>query len=125
VVGFGTQKKVNLTGAVSMITAEDIEDRPITSVSTALQGLMPGLTAISPSGQPGGGNATLRIRGIGTTNNADPFIVIDGVPGDIDFINPNDIESVSVLKDAASAAIYGSRAANGVILVTTKKGKFN
>ncbi|UPK70711.1 SusC/RagA family TonB-linked outer membrane protein [Chitinophaga filiformis] len=125
VVGFGTQKKVNLTGAVSMIGEKDLAGRPLTSMSTALQGLMPGLTVVSNTGFPGDPKSTIRVRGVGTTNNANPFILIDGVPGDINFLNPADIESVSVLKDAASASIYGSRAANGVILVTTKKGKLN
>ncbi|MBW8686418.1 SusC/RagA family TonB-linked outer membrane protein [Chitinophaga rhizophila] len=125
VVGFGTQKKVNLTGAVNMIGEKELEGRPVTSMSNALQGLMPGLTVVSNSGFPGDPKATIRVRGIGTTNNSNPFILIDGVPGDLNFLNPTDIESVSVLKDAASAAIYGSRAANGVILVTTKKGKLN
>ncbi|MBE7179087.1 MAG: TonB-dependent receptor plug domain-containing protein, partial [Mucilaginibacter polytrichastri] len=125
VVGYGTQKKVNLTGAVAVTNAEDIAGRPLTAVSTGLSGLVPGLTAVSPRGQPGASNAELRIRGVGTTNNSNPFVLIDGIPGDLNWINPSDIESVSVLKDAASASIYGSRAANGVILVTTKKGKFN
>ncbi|WP_217602728.1 TonB-dependent receptor [Chitinophaga sp. GbtcB8] len=125
VVGYGTQKKVNLTGAVAMVGEKELAGRPVTSMSTALQGLLPGLTAINNTGFPGAGGATLRIRGTGTTNNANPFILIDGIPGDINFLNPTDIESVSVLKDAASAAIYGSRAANGVILVTTRKGKQN
>ncbi|RYY21949.1 MAG: SusC/RagA family TonB-linked outer membrane protein, partial [Sphingobacteriaceae bacterium] len=125
VVGYGTQKKVNLTGAVAMVTAEAFESRPITSVSTGLQGLLPGLAAVSFTGQPGASNATLRIRGVGTTNNSAPFVVVDGIPGDLNYLNPDDIETVSVLKDAASAAIYGSRAANGVILVTTKRGKLN
>jgi len=125
VVGYGTQKKVDLTGAVSMVGEKELAGRPVTAMSTALQGLAPGLTAINNTGFPGAGGATLRIRGTGTTNNSNPFILIDGVPGDINFLNPTDIESISVLKDAASAAIYGSRAANGVILVTTKKGKRN
>ena len=125
VVGYGTQKKVNLTGAVAMVTSEAFESRPITSVSTSLQGLLPGLAAVSFTGQPGASNATLRIRGLGTTNNSAPFVVIDGIPGDLNYLNPEDIESVSVLKDAASAAIYGSRAANGVILITTKRGRLN
>lgn len=125
VVGYGTQKKVNLTGAVAMVTAEAFESRPITSVSTGLQGLLPGLAAVSFTGQPGSSNATLRIRGVGSTNNSAPFVVVDGIPGDLNYLNPDDIESVSVLKDAASAAIYGSRAANGVILITTKRGRLN
>ncbi len=82
-------------------------------MSTALQGLLPGLSAISATGFPGDNKTTLRIRGTGTTNNSNPFILIDGIPGDINFLNPTDIESVSVLRDAASASIYGSRAANG------------
>lgn len=126
VVGYGTQKKVNVTGAVEMITTEDLASRPVTSVSSAMQGLLPGLTAVSNSGLPGASGASLRIRGTGTLNNANPFILVDGIPGvDINSINPDDIASISVLKDAASAAIYGSRAANGVILITTKTGKLN
>lgn len=125
VVGFGTQKKVNLTGAVAAVGEKELAGRPVTSISSALQGLLPGLTAVSNTGFPGDNKTMLRIRGTGTTNNSNPFILIDGVPGDINFLNPSDIESISVLKDAASASIYGSRAANGVILVTTKKGKLN
>ena len=126
VVGYGTQEKVNLTGAVAVVSTKELENHPITNASSALQGLAPGLTAVSASGFPGASGASLRIRGIGTLNNADPFIVIDGIPDvDINSINPDDIESMSVLKDAASASIYGSRAANGVILITTKSGKVN
>lgn len=121
VVGYGTQKKVNLTGAVSMVNSEDMAARPISNVASGLQGLLPGVTVTNPSGQPGQSNATIRVRGIGTIGNANPLILIDGVEGDISAINPEDIESVSVLKDAASASIYGSRAANGVLLVTTRK----
>lgn len=121
VVGYGTQKKVNLTGSVSMVSSDEISARPISSVSSGLQGLLPGVTVVNPNGQPGESNTTIRVRGIGTIGNANPLILIDGVEGDISAINPEDIESVSVLKDAASASIYGSRAANGVLLVTTKK----
>ena len=121
VVGYGTQKKVNLTGSVSMVGSDEISARPISSVSSGLQGLLPGVTVVNPNGQPGESNTTIRVRGIGTIGNANPLILIDGVGGDISAINPEDIESVSVLKDAASASIYGSRAANGVLLVTTKK----
>ena len=121
VVGYGTQKKVNLTGSVSMVGSDEISARPISSVSSGLQGLLPGVTVVNPNGQPGESNTTIRVRGIGTIGNANPLILIDGVEGDISAINPEDIESVSVLKDAASASIYGSRAANGVLLVTTKK----
>ena len=121
VVGYGTQKKVNLTGSVSMIDSEEISTRPISSVSSGLQGLLPGVTVTNPTGQPGESGTTIRVRGVGTIGNANPLILIDGVEGDLSAINPEDIESISVLKDAASASIYGSRAANGVLLVTTKK----
>lgn len=124
VVGYGVQKKVNLTGAVSMVKGEALENRPITNVGTGLQGLLPGVTITSSSGQPGAA-PDIKIRGISTINSSTaPLILIDGVAGgDMNLLNPGDIESVSVLKDAASASIYGARAANGVILITTKKGK--
>lgn len=121
VVGYGTQKKVNLTGSVSMVTSEDMASRPISNVSSGLQGLLPGVTVVNPSGQPGSSSTSIRVRGIGTIGNANPLILIDGVEGDLQSLNPDDIESVSVLKDAASSAIYGARAANGVLLITTKK----
>lgn len=123
VVGYGQEKKVNLTGSVSSINAERIaENRPISNISQALAGLAAGVNVTSASNQPGSNNATIRIRGVGTLNDASPLIIIDGVESDINTVNPSDIESISVLKDAASASIYGSRAANGVILITTKKG---
>ena len=121
VVGYGVQKKVNLTGAVAMVNSEEMNARPISSVASGLQGLLPGVTVVNSSSQPGQANTTIRVRGVGTIGNANPLILIDGVEGDITSINPEDIESVSVLKDAASSAIYGARAANGVLLVTTKK----
>jgi TonB-linked SusC/RagA family outer membrane protein len=124
VVGYGTQKKVNLTGAVSSINAADLESRPVTNPTSALQGLMPGVTVVNSTALPGQNAGTIRVRGIGTLGNATPLVVIDGVPGgDLSILNPNDIETISVLKDAASSSIYGVRGANGVILVTTKKGK--
>lgn len=124
VVGFGTQKKENLTGSVSSINmAEQAEGRPITSLSAGLAGLASGLYVNQGNGRPGGDGATLRIRGQGTLNNANPLVIIDGAVGDMNLLNPQDVASVSVLKDAASAAIYGSRAANGVILITTKQGR--
>ena len=124
VVGYGSQKKINLTGAVSTITQDNLLDRPVTSISSAIQGLSPGVTVTSGSGQPGNDGSTIRIRGVGTLNTADPYILVDGIEtGTFNSIDPNDIESISVLKDAASAAIYGSKAANGVILVTTKRGE--
>ncbi|RBL88826.1 TonB-dependent receptor [Chitinophaga flava] len=127
VVGYGTQKKANLTGSVASVGSKELANRPVSSVSSALQGTMPGVTVTAAvSGQPGADQAKIRIRGIGTLNNADPVIVIDGVitnVSNLNNINPDDIASMSVLKDAASASIYGSRAANGVILITTKQGK--
>lgn len=124
VVGYATNKKVNLSGSVSSLDSEQISSRPITNVSTALQGMAPGVTVTTQSGSPGGDGGNIRIRGIGTFggDNADPLVLIDGVEGTIDEVDPNVIESVSILKDAASASIYGSRAANGVILITTKRG---
>ena len=125
VVGYGTQKKVNLTGAVSNVTGSELTTRQAPNTSSLLQGRMPGVQVTQNSGQPGAENASIQIRGQGTFSGAgnDPLILIDGVEGNLNNVNPNQIESISVLKDAASAAIYGSRAANGVILVTTKAGK--
>lgn len=126
VVGYGVQKKINLTGSVSSIKFdEELENRPITNASQALSGKVPGLWVSQNSGKPGDDGAQLRVRGWGTLNNTEPLIIIDGVEGNFNQINPNDIESITVLKDAASAAIYGSKAANGVILVTTKMGTHN
>ena len=124
VVGFGTQRKENLTGSVSSISMSEVLDsRPVTSLSAGLAGQAPGLHVNQGSGRPGNDGATLTIRGQGTLNNSNPLVIIDGVAGDMNLINPQDVESISVLKDAASASIYGSRAANGVILITTKQGK--
>lgn len=123
-VGYGTQKKVNLTGSVESVKGETILRQPVSQVSSALVGLVPGLTAIQSSGQPGRDNSQLRIRGIGSIGASnDPLILIDGVAGDINSLNSDDIEDMSILKDAAASAIYGSRASNGVILVTTKRAK--
>lgn len=123
VVGFGVQKKVNLTGAVQAISSKDLADRPITNTSAAIQGKFAGVTVSQNSGQPGKDGGTIRIRGLGTVNNANPLVIVDGIESSMNNINPNDIENISVLKDGPSAAIYGSKAANGVILITTKKGK--
>ena len=125
VVGFGTQKKVNLTGSVGVAEAEDLESRPVTSATQALQGLVPGLQISTNTGEMDK-NMSINIRGTGTIgegSSGSPLILIDGMEGDLNSINPQDIETVSVLKDAAAASIYGSRAPFGVILVTTKKGK--
>ena len=123
VVGYGVQKKANLTGSVAHISAEAIESRSVASVSAALAGQIPGVTAIQSSGAPGSQTASITIRGTNSINGGSPLVIVDGVPGSMNTIDPQDIESLTVLKDAASAAIYGVQAANGVILITTKKGK--
>ncbi|MBF9255710.1 TonB-dependent receptor [Pontibacter sp. 172403-2] len=125
VVGYGTQKKANLTGAVSQVTSEVLEDRPVTNVTSGLQGTMPGVTITNASGVPGNNSGDIRIRGLGTWGDAQPLVVIDGITStvsNLNILNPSDIATVSVLKDAASSSIYGVRGANGVIVVTTKKG---
>lgn len=123
VIGYGTQKKSDLTGAVASVKMDELKGRSIVNVQQMLQGTVAGVSAISESGLPGG-NLKINIRGIGTLHNTDPLYVVDGVQTrDISLINPNDIESMEVLKDASTAAIYGSSGANGVILITTKKGK--
>ena len=121
-VGYGVQKKATLTGSVASVESEFMENRPLTNTSQALQGIN-GLYVNQASGQPGADNATIRIRGVGTFNSNDPLVLVDGIEYSLRDINPNDIESISVLKDAASASIYGNRAANGVILITTRGGK--
>jgi TonB-linked SusC/RagA family outer membrane protein len=124
VVGYATQKKIDLTGAVSSISSASLADRPITNATNALAGLAPGLTVTNSGGNtPGYESQSIRVRGQGTLNDSAPLVVVDGVTGiSISDINPQDIASISILKDAASAAIYGSRAANGVILITTRQG---
>lgn len=123
VVGYGTQKKADLTGAVATIGSKDIENRPITNLSSALSGLVPGAYFRQTQGTPGSDGAGIQIRGNGSLSTTSPLIVIDGVIGTMNSVNPQDVESVTVLKDAASAAIYGAQGGNGVILITTKKGK--
>lgn len=123
VVGYGTQKKVNLTGAVSSIDySKEAGSRPLVDAAQALAGLAPGLQVMQGSGNPYGESFSINIRGIGTLNNSSPLILVDGMEQSISNVNPMDIESVSILKDAASSAIYGNRGANGVILITTKTG---
>ena len=124
VVGYGTQKKINLTGAVAVVKGEEMTKRPVTNATSMLQAQIPGLRVVNGSGQSGNNKVNLRVRGQGTYSDAgsDPLVLINGVPGDLSSLDPNAIESISVLKDAASAAVYGARAANGVILVTTKTG---
>ena len=123
VIGYGVQKKRDVTTAISTVSTDDIEKLPITSAAQAMQGKAAGVTVVKPNGQPGTG-MVVRVRGTTSMNASnDPLYVVDGVPmTDIDFLAPNDIESMQVLKDASSAAIYGSRAANGVIMITTKAG---
>ena len=127
VVGYGTQKKVNVTGAVSMVNKDVLENRPVVSVTQALQGEVPGLNlSVGNYGGSLEGSMNINVRGTGTIGSgstSSPLVLVDGVEGDLTAINPNDVESISVLKDAASSSIYGSRAAFGVILVTTKSGK--
>ncbi|MBK5722276.1 TonB-dependent receptor [Dysgonomonas sp. Marseille-P4677] len=123
VVGYGTQKKINLTGSISSVSAEELANKPVMSTAQAIAGLAPGLSVLQTSGRPGTG-AMVKIRGTGTFSSAgnDPLVLIDGLSGSIDDVDPTDIQSISFLKDAASASIYGNRAANGVILIETKKG---
>ncbi len=125
VTGYGAQKRSSISGAVSSVGSEDIAERPILRVEQALQGRTAGVQVAQVSGSPGSA-LSVRVRGVGTINNSDPLYIVDGVPVDgLDFLNPNDIETINVLKDAASSAIYGSRGANGVVLITTKGGKRN
>ena len=122
-VGYGTQKKVNLTGSVAALKGDALAQRSTTQTSQALEGMAAGVTVTSNNGKPGKEGTTIRIRGIGTINDNNPLVLVDGVASSMDAVDPNDIESLSILKDAASSSIYGSRAANGVILITTKRGK--
>lgn len=123
VIGYGSVKRKDVTTAVSTVSTKDLDQRPIVSAAQALQGKAAGVSVMQPSGEPGGG-MSIRVRGTTSFNGSnDPLYVVDGVPVDnINFLSPNDIESLSILKDASSAAIYGSRAANGVVLITTKAG---
>lgn len=124
VVGYGTQKKESVVGAISQIDGEDLKRvGGVSSVSESLQGLLPGLTAINSNGKPGSDGASLLIRGRSTFGNTSPFVLVDGIERDLDQIDPNEIETISVLKDASATAVYGTRGANGVILITTKRGE--
>lgn len=124
VVGYGTQRRVNLTGSVNSVNMSEIsESRPITNISSGLAGLAAGVYVNSASNRPADDNSSILVRGQGTLNNSAPLVIVDGVESNIANVNPADIENMSILKDAASSSIYGSRAANGVILITTKKGR--
>ena len=125
VTGYGTQLRRNITGSVATIDSEVIENRALTSAGAALSGTTAGVFVSQNSGEAGQDEISIRVRGQSTLNNSAPLIIIDGIEGDINLLNPNDIESISVLKDAASGAIYGSRAANGVVVVKTKRGARN
>ncbi|MES2276120.1 MAG: TonB-dependent receptor [Bacteroidota bacterium] len=121
VVGYGTQKRASITGAIASVSAAEVKQSPTSNLSNALAGLLPGLTLVNGSGRPGSGSS-VAIRGKGTFGNSSALFVVDGIVRPFDQIDPNEVESISVLKDAAAAAVYGARAANGVILVTTKRG---
>lgn len=122
VVGYSVQRKVNVTGSISTVNLNNVETRPVTQLSQALSGASSGLNVIQNNSQPGRDEATIYIRGLNTLNNTDPLILVDGIVGDLYDVHPNDVESISVLKDASASSIYGARAANGVILITTKRG---
>src|SRR5680860_727153 len=122
VVGYGTQSRAKVTGAISTVPTDQLAQRPVTNTANALQGEVPGLTVFNSGGAPGVEDVKIRIRGVGTLNDSNPLVLVDGIEQSLGTVEPQNIESISVLKDAASAAIYGSRAANGVILVTTKRG---
>ncbi len=121
VIGYGTQKKTDVTGAVSTVRIEDMQKVASNNAAVSLQGQVAGVNVVQSNADPGAG-ADIRIRGIGTLNNHFPLVIVDGVPSDINAVDPKDIESINILKDAASAAIYGSRAANGVVIINTKRG---
>ena len=123
VVGYGVQKKVNLSGSVSSVSSEKMANRPVMNLGQALVGAAPGVRVTQGSGNPGDESIGIQVRGQGSFNNSSPLVLVDGVQADMGPLNTDDVESISILKDASAAAIYGSRAANGVILVTTKKGK--
>ena len=122
VVAYGQQKKVTITGAVSAVGGDELLKAPVANVANALQGNLPGVSAVQPSGMPGDDEPVIRIRGVGSLNSAEPLVLVDGVERSFSQLDPNEIESISVLKDASATAVFGVRGANGVILVTTKRG---
>ncbi|MBW8687614.1 SusC/RagA family TonB-linked outer membrane protein [Chitinophaga rhizophila] len=123
IIGYGLHTKANITGAITKVEGRRLKSRPVTNVMAALQGTAPGLLVTRNNGQPGKEGFNLQIRGLSSGNYSEPLVLVDGAPGSISLLNPNDIESISVLKDAAAASIYGPLAAGGVVLVTTKRGK--
>ena len=122
VIAYGQQKKVTITGAVSAVSGEGLMKAPVANVANALQGNLPGVSAVQPSAMPGADEPVIRIRGVGSLNSAEPLVLVDGVERSFSQLDPNEIESISVLKDASATAVFGVRGANGVILVTTKRG---
>ena len=122
-IGYGTQNKVTLTGAVSNVSSDELIKAPVANLGNALQGHLPGVQTVQYSGMPGADDPVIRIRGIGTMNNAEPLVLVDGVERPFTQLDPNEVESISILKDASATAVFGVRGANGVILVTTKRGK--
>ena len=123
VIAYGQQKKVTITGAVSAVGGDDLLKSPVANVANSLQGNLPGVSAVQPSGMPGADEPVIRIRGVGSLNSAEPLVLVDGVERPFSQLDPNEIESISVLKDASATAVFGVRGANGVILVTTKRGE--
>ena len=123
VIAYGQQNKVTITGAVTAVSGESLMKSPVANVANALQGNLPGVSAVQPSGMPGADEPVIRIRGVGSLNSADPLVLVDGVERPFSQLDPNEIESISVLKDASATAVFGVRGANGVILVTTKRGE--
>ena len=123
VIAYGQQNKVTITGAVTAVGGETLMKSPVANVANALQGNLPGVSAVQPSGMPGADEPVIRIRGVGSLNSADPLVLVDGVERSFSQLDPNEIESISVLKDASATAVFGVRGANGVILVTTKRGE--
>ena len=123
VVAYGSQNKVTITGAVTAVGGDALMKSPVPNVANALQGNLPGVSAVQPSGMPGADEPVIRIRGIGSLNSAEPLVLVDGVERPFSQLDPNEIESISVLKDASATAVFGVRGANGVILVTTKRGE--
>ena len=122
VIAYGQQKKVTITGAVSAVGGEELLKAPVANVSNALQGKLPGISVVQPSGMPGADEPVIRVRGVGSLNSADPLVLVDGVERSFSQLDPNEIQDISILKDASATAVFGVRGANGVILVTTKRG---
>ena len=122
VIAYGQQKKVTITGAVAAVGGDELLKAPVANVANALQGKLPGMSVVQPSGMPGADEPVIRVRGTGSLNSAEPLVLVDGVERPFGQIDPNEIQDISILKDASATAVFGVRGANGVILVTTKRG---